>query len=115
MPLKLSRIILHARDIDRQTAFWRDVMGLPPKGDSSDPTVVELDAGPCSLLLLKGGKLTDLDYAPRLTLFSDDIPSLHEELTLLGIKVSKIKEFGPHQAFDGTDPEGNPFQISNRP
>src|SRR5690348_4667273 len=97
MPLRLNRISLPIRDRDKQLAFYRDVLGLPVNGDASDPTVVDLDAGPCSLLLLQ---------SPA---------ALHEELQLLGIKVGKIKEFGPHQSFDATDPEGNPLQITNRP
>jgi catechol 2,3-dioxygenase-like lactoylglutathione lyase family enzyme len=115
MPLRLNRISLPVRDRDKQLAFYRDVLGLPVKGDASDPNVVELDAGPCSLLLTKTTRPFDSECAARLTFFSDNPADLHEELQLLGIKVGKIKEFGPHQSFDGTDPEGNPFQITNRP
>jgi hypothetical protein len=111
----MCRVVLNVRDRDTELAFWRDVMGLAVKGDESDPNVVELDAGPCSIMLVKGGRLGDFEYAPRVVLFADDVAGMHEELGLLGIKVGKLKEFGPHRAFDGVDPEGNPFQITNRP
>ena len=115
MTLRLTRIVLPVRDRDKQLAFYRDVLGLPVKGSTSDPNVVELDAGPCSLLLLKSPHPTDSECAARLSFFADNPADLHEELQLLGIKVGKIQEFGPHPSFDGTDAEGNPFQITNRP
>ena len=116
MGLKLARVTMFMRDRERQVAFYRDVLGLPVKGDDSDPNVIEFDAGAASIILVKGGKVGDLEYGPRVVFHSDDVASLREELELLGIKVGKLKEFGDnYQAFDGTDPEGNPFQISSRP
>lgn len=112
MSLKLARVTVAVQDMDKQLAFYRDALGLPVKGDASDPNVVELDAGPCSILLVKGPRVTD---ASKLVLHGENVVEMREELELLGIKVGKLKAFGPHQAFDGTDPEGNPFQITNRP
>jgi catechol 2,3-dioxygenase-like lactoylglutathione lyase family enzyme len=114
MALRLVRVILNVRDMERELAFWRDVMGLEVKGDLSDPTVAELGAGEGSILLMKGGKLGDFEYGPRVVLFAEDVADRREELELLGIKVGKMKEFGGHMAFDGVDPEGNPFQVTNR-
>lgn len=115
MALKLARVTVPMRDRDKQLAFYRDVLGLPVKGDDSDPNVVELEAGACSILLTKGLKSGVAESGSRLVFHAEDVPALREELELLGIKVGKLKEFGPHVAFDGVDPEGNPFQITNRP
>lgn len=114
MALKLARVMLSVRDRDKQLAFYRDALGMPVKGDASDPNVVELDAGPCSILLIKGERAGDPEGRTRMVLFAEDVPGLREELELLGIKVGKLKAFGDHQAFDATDPEGNPLQITNR-
>ena len=103
------------RDRDKQVTFYRDVLGLPVKGDDSDPNVIEFEAGAGSILLVKGGRVGDLEYGPRMVLYSDqDIAAFREELELLGIKVGKLKSFGDFQSFDATDPEGNPLQITNR-
>lgn len=115
MGLRIARVIIHMRDRERQLAFYRDVLGLTVKGDESDPNQVELDGGACPILLVKGGKVGELEYGPRLAFFAEDVAGLHEELGLMGIEVGKLKEFGEHRVFDGIDPEGNPFQITNRP
>lgn len=114
MALKLARVMVPMRDREKQLAFYRDVLGLPVKGSDSDPNVVELEAGPSSILLTKGLRSGDAECGARIVLHAEDVPGLREELELLGIKVGKLKEFGPHVAFDGVDPEGNLFQITNR-
>jgi catechol 2,3-dioxygenase-like lactoylglutathione lyase family enzyme len=116
MPLKLARVTMFMRDREKQVVFYRDVLGLPVKGDDSDPNVIEFDAGAGSIILVKGGKVGDLEYGPRVVFYAEDVAGLREELELLGVKVGKLKEFGDnYRAFDGVDPEGNPFQVSSRP
>src|SRR3954447_25535036 len=94
MALRLARVTMFMRDREKQVVFYRDVLGLAVRGTDSDPNVIEFDAGAGSIILVKGGRVGDLEYGPRVVFYSDDVAGLREELELLGIKVGKLKEFG---------------------
>lgn len=114
MRFKIKRVILFVKNVPAQAAFYRDVFGLKVKGDPADKGWVELAAGGISLGLHSGGKSNDASKPAKIVFFCDDVEVARTELIKRGVKMAKIKSSGSMQMCDGKDPEGNPFQISNR-
>jgi catechol 2,3-dioxygenase-like lactoylglutathione lyase family enzyme len=88
----MSRVILFVSDTKRMTEFYRDVIGLGVKNVDGTGFVI-LDAGGCQLCLHQAER---------------------EELLKKGARMKKIVRFGSIAFCDGSDPEGNIFQISTR-
>ncbi len=115
MKLSMRRIILYVRDVPALAAFYRDVIGLPVLGDPDDSGWVELDAGGIRLALHNGGAPREWKNAPRLVFAADDVAAARAMLIGRGASMGSLKIFGALHLCDGKDPEGNIFQISNRP
>jgi catechol-2,3-dioxygenase len=118
----MSRVILFVADTKRMTEFYRDVIGLGVR-DGDGTEFVILDAGGCQLCLHqipnKYLEQTRND-APREDSYvkfvfqAEDIEADREELLRKGARMKKIVRFGSIAFCDGSDPEGNIFQISTR-
>lgn len=110
----LSRVILFVRDVAKvqqffQSNFGMEVIGTPEAG------WVQLRSGGCELALHKAGSVGVGSASPvKLVFFSQDVESARKELVAKGIKMGKIQTYNELRFCDGADPEGNPFQISNR-
>jgi hypothetical protein len=76
---------------------------------------VEFDGGGCSLALHKGGAARSSDRGPKVVFGTNDVKKSREILIERGAKMGKVKIFGPLNLCEGKDPEGNRFQLSNRP
>jgi len=121
MAVSLTRVILYVQDVGRLAAFYRDVLGL---------TIVEeiegwavLRAGACELALHRVGeayRVADPDAwqvesNAKLVLTVDrDLDQLRAELVAKGVAMREIKSYPGLTGFlcDGTDPEGNVFQLA---
>lgn len=114
MHFKIKRLILFVKDVPAQSKFYRDVFGLKIKGDPSDKDWIELATGGISIGLHSGGKLNEAARPAKIVFFSDDVEAARTELIKRGVKMGKVMSSGSMQMCDGRDPEGNPFQISNR-
>jgi hypothetical protein len=112
--LILNRVIIPVLDMKMELAFYHETLGLPLRGSAEDPNYVELDGGSCTLALQTGNVTQDKSESPKVVFYIEDVPTMRDELLLLGIKLGRLKSFGDLHSCDGTDPEGNPFQISNR-
>ena len=111
MDLSIKRIIIFTRDMPTLTAFYRDVLGLKEK--SNEPGWKDFDAGACGLALHNGSSEVGR-RPPKLAFFSAEVAKTREALLKLGAKMGKVKSKDGLDLCEGKDPDGNPFQISNR-
>ena len=111
MDLSLKRIIIFTKDMPGMTRFYRAVLGLRQKSDESGWKV--FDAGGCDLALHNGSSEVGT-RPPKLSFFSADVTKTRDDLLKRGAKLGKVKSKDGLDLCEGKDPEGNPFQISNR-
>lgn len=112
--MDLSRVIIFTMDVGRLVEFYKAHFGLEIVGKADDGWT-ELNAGGCNLAFHKTSeKTSDKDPGIKFVFGSDDVPGERSRLEGLGIKMSKVFEFGDIQMCDGRDPDGNRFQISSR-
>lgn len=111
----VSRVMLFVCDVPKVAAFYREVLGLPPLGEIT-PEWVELQAGSCTVALHHAAKpLSERGHASAKIVFGvKDVPAGRALLESRGVKMGKISSFDGIDICDGTDPEGNLFQISSR-
>jgi predicted enzyme related to lactoylglutathione lyase len=125
MDAALTRIILYVQDVSRLAAFYREAFGLAVVEEIEAEWVV-LRAGACELALHRVGepyRVADasswkVESNAKLVLSVDrDIAALRAELIAKGVPMREIKAYpgltGP--LCDGEDPEGNVFQLAERP
>ena len=99
--MNLVQIAQHAEDLDRATAFYRDLLGSAPTATYDPPGLVFFDLGGVRLLIDRG--------APSALLYLDvdDIDATVERLRAAGVSV----ENEPHVIFTHEDdtlgPAGN--------
>jgi methylmalonyl-CoA/ethylmalonyl-CoA epimerase len=82
----LRQVAQHVDDLDRATAFYRDVLGLPFLGRFDPPGLAFFDLGATRLLLEAGAPSAILYLAV------DDVPAATEELRRRGVTI----ESEPH-------------------
>jgi predicted enzyme related to lactoylglutathione lyase len=115
MSFRIKRIVLFCRNVQTLAKFYRDIFALDVKGDPNDKAWVELAAGECSLALHKGTPPPASRGLPKVVFWTADVAKTRETLAKKGAQLGKVKLFGDLHLCDGTDPEGNVFQLSNRP
>lgn len=121
MNLTLGRIILFVRDVQALTRFYRDGLGLAVV-ESIEGEWAVLQAGPCELALHRAGAAhrrsgtraagPNSNAKPVFRL-QGDLIALREQFLANGVPMGEIRPYGSTGPFcDGTDPEGNVFQIA---
>jgi predicted enzyme related to lactoylglutathione lyase len=116
----MMEVILYAQDMAAQVAFWRDVMGLRVKypADSANYSQefwVELESGPCTLVLHGGGKREIGGDAPKVVFSVADMDAARQMLLDRGVRVGEVRSPAPGVIVaDGVDPEGNKFSIETK-
>lgn len=126
--LEVARVILFAKNMDVMLRFYEDVLGLRRLVAPTDADdFVSLDAGAIQLSLhripqryAKNIEIADPPLARegnpvKLAFRVDDVDKFREALNSRGARMRKIQKAGALRFCDGIDPEGNVFQISNRP
>jgi catechol-2,3-dioxygenase len=120
MNFSLKRIILFVQDIKLLKNFYLHHFGLPVIEEVAGEWVV-LKAGPCELALHTIGAgyehvKTNITNTKLVFETTEDIDLLREKLLLVGVPIGEIKTFqgNPSLFCDGTDPEGNVFQLMAR-
>ncbi len=122
MNLSLTRVVLYVQDVQRLTEFYRDVLGLRVVEEIKDEWTV-LQAGHCQLALHRVGKAFRVADANSWRANSnsklvmtvhEDLETLREELMAKGVPMREIKSYPGFTGLlcDGTDPEGNVFQLA---
>lgn len=113
--MKLGQIAMNARDIDRATAFYADVLGLPLLFRAGGLSF--FDCGGVRLMLGKAEK-PEFDHPGSILYFKvDDIDARHDELETRGVAflgtphlVARMPDHELWMAFF-TDPEGNTLAL----
>jgi len=111
MSLTLRRIILFTRNMAEMAAYYRNTLDLPLVTDESG--FKEFDAGGCKIALHNGASEIGA-RPPKIVFYSADVAATRENLTARGAKLGKVLAQGGLIRCEGKDPDGNPFQISNR-
>ncbi len=113
----MNRVILFVEDVPTCTVFYRDVLGLRQTGHA-DEGWVPFDAGGCLLTLHKAtrGKRPSAGTRSVQIVFKvSDVAATRDALIAKGVEMGKLWDVDGEFSFcDGTDPEGNLFQISSR-
>jgi catechol 2,3-dioxygenase-like lactoylglutathione lyase family enzyme len=105
--VELREVVVYTRDMDRATAFYRDVLGLEP--DFESPHWTTFRTGACAFALHAGSE------APDPTFEVADAAAEHERLIAAGVEVTEIREpVAGLRVFDARDPDGNRFSIESR-
>jgi predicted enzyme related to lactoylglutathione lyase len=122
MNVSLTRIILYVQDVERLASFYREAFQLPLV-ETIDGDWAVLRVGACELALHRVGKpyrVTDTSSwkvetnAKIVFSVTRELNDLRDELIRKGVPMGRIKSYpgltGP--LCDGTDPEGNVFQVA---
>lgn len=112
---KISRIILFVSNVKKCAEFYRDVLEMKVIG-KIDPGWTELKGGSCNLALHKAsGKYLRNGMSPYKIVFkTKDVARKKSLLEKKNCPMGKIFSFDGMNFCDGSDPEGNKFQISDR-
>jgi catechol-2,3-dioxygenase len=118
----LDRIIIYVQDVERLKKFYKEIFELPIIEEIKDEWVV-FGVGACELALHRVGKpyrvadtsVWKVETNAKLVLsVARDLNEMRAELIHRGVPMGDIKAYpgltGP--LCDGTDPEGNVFQLA---
>jgi catechol 2,3-dioxygenase-like lactoylglutathione lyase family enzyme len=117
--LSLGRVILFVHDVQGLTDFYCSTLGLAVVEEIKDEWAV-LQAGPCELALHRVGAayrrsraVGPHSNAKPVFRVHGDFTALRQQLIASGVPMGEIRPSGSTGPFcDGTDPEGNIFQIT---
>ncbi len=108
--MKMARVILFTNQMDKMTAFYRDVLGLAQV--TNEKGWREFDAGGVTVAL-HSGPPSPGRKGPKIAFFAKDVAAMRDTLIRRGAKFGKVGA-GEFQLCNGKDPDGNPVQLSNR-
>ena len=117
---ELIEVILYVQDMNRQVAFYRDILGFgvkEPVGvkDFRDFYAVRLQTGSCSLKLHTGKKERTSTDSPQLVFRVKNIHGTRYDLLEQDVEMGEIHSPEPGvMVSNGKDPEGNAFSIEAR-
>ena len=112
MNLRVRRVMIFARDLKVMTRFYEEQLGLTvlERGEG----FVDLDAGPCRISLHRASK--PKPGRTKICFYVENVSAVRAALVLRGVAMGKDLGRGPgFKRCDAKDPEGNVFQLSNRP
>ena len=112
MTLELRRIIIFTDNMAAMAAFYGEVLGLAPAGEEAGWQ--SFAAGPVEIALHRGSALLGR-RPPKLAFHAEDVAGLRAELMARGARMGRLMGKDGLAFCDGKDPDGTPFQISNRP
>lgn len=121
MSRRLARVILFTNRMETMTAFYRDVLGLPPMA-GQDPAAAdwrEFEAGNVTIALHQAGKGHSVEgreaaCAHKISFHCENVAAERQRLLDLGVPMGEHLRFGSLELCDGPDPDGNRFQLCNR-
>lgn len=120
MQLVMSRVIIYVRDVSRLKNFYQTHLALEASEEIEDEWAV-LKAGPVELALHRVGKpyreqpVHESAQSNSKIVFSlaSGLIELRERMVSAGVPMRQVKRYEgfPYLMCDGTDPEGNVFQL----
>jgi catechol 2,3-dioxygenase-like lactoylglutathione lyase family enzyme len=114
MTLRVSRILLFAKDMAAMAEFYGEKLGLAVAAGDAGSGFIEFDAGAVRLALHSGGRDETRLRPPKIVFLADDVEAARAALMSRGVRLGKVKLAKGLHLCDGKDPEGNAFQLSNR-
>ncbi|HVZ30706.1 MAG TPA: VOC family protein [Asticcacaulis sp.] len=112
MDLNLRRIVIFTANMERMTAFYRDVLGLSVAG--TEPGWIDFNAGACNIALHKGASTVG-KRSPKIVFYAQDVVAARAALLKRGwTDAGPVKSTGHFDMCDGYDPDGNRIGISGR-
>lgn len=109
--MELFEVVLPVADMEAQTGFYRDVLGLEVERAGEFWTTFR--TGACTFALHGGGRPEGA--GARIVFRVDDVEAERKRLAGEGVDVGEIRS--PVEGvfvLDGRDPEGNPFHLEER-
>ncbi|MDZ4711241.1 MAG: VOC family protein [bacterium] len=115
MSLEIIRIIFFVKDVAKSAEFYRDIIGLEIIGEINSEWT-ELKAGGCNLALHRSSATSAKkgDSGVKIVFATADVEKSKSELESKGLKMGKLITYEKIKFCDGTDPDGNKFQFSDR-
>ena len=111
----LTRVVLFSRNVGNLADFYCRVFGARVRTRYEDGKFVELDTGGCFLAIHQGVPPASSRGMPKLVFGTPDVEGARHELTKRGATLGRLMISGDLHLCDGRDPDGNVFQLSNRP
>ena len=113
--IKLSRIIIFTSNVKKMADFYMKCFGLKVVG-KRDPGWTELRAGGCSLAFHRTPIRTagKADTGIKFVFGAKDVAKERKRLVKLSVAMTEVMEFGDLRMCDGSDLDGNRFQVSSR-
>ena len=114
---KMKRVILFVKDMKTVTGFYRDKLGLKPIISTEWPPSewIEFDAGGVNVALHSAPKPGGgARCRTKIVFYGKDVAKARAKLVKKGVKMGELHRWDDLHLCDGSDPEGNRFQISNR-
>jgi predicted enzyme related to lactoylglutathione lyase len=113
--MDLTRVIIFTGDVERLVDFYRTCFGLKLVG-RRDPGWTELRAGGCNLAFHRASVKTagKTDTGIKFVFGAKDVRKVRARLMKRGVRMGEVMEFDGLRLCDGSDPDGNRFQLSSR-
>ena len=111
MKMEIRRVVMFTNQMEKMAIFYRDIIGLPLK--VNEKGWKDFDAGGIMLALHNGTSAVGR-RAPKIVFYSSDVAATREMLIKRGAKMGEVKSGAGLDLCEGKDPDGNPFQLSNR-
>ena len=97
--------------MEKMATFYGDVLGL--KVAVREDGWIDFDAGDCHLALHAGGGKPG-KHPTKIVFYSPNVAPARAVLVKRGAKMGKVISAKKFDMCNGTDPDGNPFQLSSR-
>jgi catechol 2,3-dioxygenase-like lactoylglutathione lyase family enzyme len=115
---RLGHVGIHCKDLERQKAFYRDVMGLQVTNEDAQMGMVFLSARPKEedheLLLCAGREVDDVLLLQQMSWRCNDLADVigfYERLKAAGVQFDMIVSHGNAVGMYFRDPEENRLEI----
>ncbi|MBS0480196.1 MAG: VOC family protein [Proteobacteria bacterium] len=116
MSYAMRRVIIFTHNFAAIRDFYRDMFGLGVVEE--DDGWADLSAGGCNIAIHAAGKGVtvgpDYEGPHKIVFHADDVVAARADLVSRGARMDEVKVFGDLHLCDGSDPDENRFQISNR-
>ena len=106
----INVVFYWATDLDRSTAFYRDVLGLTPGPRFGDWQEFAID-GPTRFAIHGGGSTVERPSAQLSFAVADLEEAIHHMRAHGSEPIGAITDTGTNRFADFTDPDGNVFQL----
>lgn len=117
MSYQMRRVIIFTHNFAGMRDFYRDMFGLSVVEE--DDGWADLSAGGCNIAIHAAGSHVtvgpDYEGPHKIVFLADDVAAARADLISRGAAMGPVKVFGDLHLCDGSDPDENRFQISNRP